>query len=236
MTIGSRNKYVKYLCLYLLTIILLLSSCKTSKNNDLHYIEDHELTYRGFTIGETTVEELLETLGEPAKIEEEKTPERVALNINYRRVYNYIYDVYDLGDYSLEFDYAGLDYWSPYGVNFVFYEGYLTLQRIYISKILDYPTPYGINIGDLFENTLDKLPLEPNMKKNILDHAKSGEDYAGLLYGNWSEETGYGSFSIRENGRRVDIELVTPTGLELHIVIMSHLVKQIQIGYCNVAK
>jgi len=230
MIIGLRN--VKYLCLYLLSIILLLSSCKTSNNNSLPYLEDHELTYRGLTIGETTVEELLETLGEPVRIDEEKTPERVALTCNYKRIYNYVYDVYDLNNEGLET--AGTSYFDPYTVNFVFYEGYLTLQRIYISKILDYPTPYGINIGDLFENALDKLPLEPNMKKNISDHMKTGEDYRGLLYGNWSKETGYGSFSIRESGKRVDIELVTPTGLELLIIIKNHLVRQIQIGYNNI--
>ncbi|MCL1874315.1 MAG: hypothetical protein FWF85_09415 [Clostridiales bacterium] len=231
MAIAFRKKYVKYF-LYLLAIILLLSSCKTSKNNDLLYLEDHELTYRGLTIGKTTVEELLETLGEPARIDEEKTPERVVLNINYRRVYNYIYDVQSHNSIGL----IMLDNWSPYGVNFVFYEGYLTLQRIYISKILDYPTPYGINVGDLIENVLDKLPLKPDMKQNISDHMKSGADYTGLLYGNWSDETGYGSFSIRESGRCVDIELVTPTGLELYIIVRNHLVNQIQIGYYNVAK
>jgi hypothetical protein len=220
-------------------MILLLSSCKTSKNNDLPYLEDHELTYRGLTIGETTVEELLETLGEPIKIDEEKTPERVHLNCTYKRIYNYVYDGSGLYTDSLEpNDYRSynLNLWNGYGINFVFYENYLTLQRIYINQTLDYPTPYGINIGDLFENALDKLPLEANMKKNISDHIKSGEDYTGLLYGNWSEETGYGSFSIREGGRRADIELVTPTGLELHIILRNRLVKQIQIGYYNVAK
>lgn len=229
---GFRNKYVKHLCLYLLSIILLLSACKTSQSNDLPYLEDHELTYRGFTVGETTVEELLETLGEPERIDEEKTPERVALNCNYKRIYNYLYDVYGLDNHSVSTGY----YTAIAGDNFVFYEGYLTLQRIYISKKLDYPTPYGINVADLFETALDKLPLEPNMKKTISDHMKSGEDYTGLLYGNWSVETGYGSFSIREKGKRVDIELVTPTGLELLIIVKNHLVSQIQIGYYNVAR
>jgi hypothetical protein len=197
------------------------------------YLEDHELTYRGLTIGETTVEELLETFGEPVKKKKEKTPERVALNCNYKCIYNYVYDGYGIYTDNLESDdyrKYSLDLWSGYGVNFVFYESYPALQRIYINQMLDYPTPCGINIGDLFENVLEKLALQPNMKKNISDHKKSGKDYTGLLYGNWPDETGYGSFSVRERGRRIDIELINPKGLELHIVVRNQLVKQIQIG------
>ena len=215
MTIGFHNKYVKYLCLYLLSIILLLSSCKTSKNNDFPYLKDHELTYRGLTIGETTVEELLETLGEPFEIYQEKTLERSLLS------YYYPYDKYFADGVLFGFDY-------------MFHETPTTLQRIYLKEYSDYPTPYNINISDLLETVLKKLSLEPNIEKNVLDHVKSGEDYTGLLYGTSSGEIGFGSFSIYEKGRKEDIRLVTSTGLELLILIKNHLVGQIEIGYYNV--
>ena len=180
---------------------------------DLTCLEDHELTYRGLSIGVTTVEELLETLGEPFEIYQERILQRPLL------AYYYLYD----GNF-IDGVWAGFD--------FMFYETPPTLQRIYFKKFSDYPTPYGINIADLLETVLNKLSLEPNVKKNILDHVKSGEDYTGLLYGTSSEKIGYGSFSIHEQGRKVDIKLVTSTGLELLILVKNGLVSQFQIGYC----
>ena len=202
----------RLLKLCIMAVVFCLVSCKKSSPNPTHP-EDHELTYRGLSIGETTVEELLETLGEPFKIYQEKNLEQPLFAFYYVYDPNFIDGVY-----------AGFDY--------MFYESPPTLRRIYIKKYSDYPTPYGINIADLFETVLKKLSFGQNIEKNILEHVKSGQDYSGLLYGTSSAEKGYGSFSIREKGRKVDIRLVNPTGLELLILLKNRVVSQIQIGYC----
>lgn len=205
------KKGLLILCIFL--VVFGLAACEKSMPN-LTYIEDNELTYRGLIIGETTVEELLATMGKPAEIYPEKGLEQSLL------AYYYLYH-----EGFIDGVWAGFD--------FMFYETPSTLQRIYFKKYSDYPTPYGINIADLLDTVLNKLPLEPNTEKNVLDHVKSGEDYTGLLYGTSSEEMGYGSFSIHEQGRKVDIKLVTSTGRELLILVKNGLVSQFQIGYCH---
>ena len=204
------KKGLLILCVF--AVVFCLAACKKSMH-DPTYLEDHELTYRGFTIGETTVEELFEALGEPNETHKERVLERSLID------YYYVY----YGDF-IDGVRIGFDY--------MFHETPPTLQRIYFKKYSDYPTPYGINIADLLETVLKKLSIEPNIEKIILDHVKSGKDYAGLLYGTSSEEKGYGSFSIHEQGRKVDIKLVTSTSLELLILIKNGLVYQFQIGYC----
>ena len=202
----------KLLILCIFTVGFCLAACEKSTPN-LICLDDHELTYRGLCIGKTTVEELLETLGEPFKIYQEKILEQ-PLFAHY-----YIYD-----PNFIDGVFAGFDY--------MFYESPPTLRRIYIKKYSDYPTPYNINIADLLETVLKKLSIGPTIEKNILEHVKSGEDYSGLFYGTSSEKKGYGSFSIREKGRKVDIRLVSPTGLELLILVKNRVVSQFQIGYC----
>ena len=204
------KKRVLILCLFV--AVFCLAPAEKSMA-DLAYLDEQELTYRGLTIGETTVEELLETLGEPVEVFQE--------NLLERSLFAYYYLYYE--------DFID-GVWI--GSEFMFYDSPSTLRRIYLKKYTDYPTPYGINIADLLETALNKLSVEPDIVKSILDRVKSGEDYTGLLYGASSEENGYGSFSIREQGRKVDIKLVTPAGLELLILVKNNVVSQLQIGYC----
>ena len=204
------KKGLLMLCIFVSSFCLI--ACEKPMPN-VTYLEANELTYRGLTIGETTVEELLETLGEPFEIYQEKTMERSLLTYYYLYYEQFTDGVWD-------------------GFEYMFYETPPTLQRIYFKKYSDYPTPYGINIADLLETVLKKLSLEPNIEKSILDRVKSGEDYTGLLYGTSSEDIGYGSFSIHEHGRKVEIKLVTSTGMELLILLKNGLVSQFQIGYC----
>ena len=112
-------------------------------NNSPPYLIGDELIYRGFTIGETTIQDLQDTLGKPVEITQREVTEFPYAGII---VYEYIYD-----DAKYMFLlHPDKDADKP-----------LTLYLISFDKHTDYPTPRGINIGDAQEDVLSKFPQEP---------------------------------------------------------------------------
>jgi outer membrane protein assembly factor BamE (lipoprotein component of BamABCDE complex) len=128
----------------------------------LRYFQSDEAQYNGIKIPSTSTEELLSLLGEPISTDSYSGGSA-----------SYVYNYDDATYYAIEMQHEVNGVMVPH----------IGINTISVRKNVGAPSPRNIQIGDSFEDVLNKFPQE----KNYLS------DPGGYFYGSdvWEEPAGY---------------------------------------------